>query len=86
MPLDPGAVARCHHRDVVYFGDTGRYPYGPKSLDEVSVLFDGPVPTDPFSGTLLRYARVANGVRIEADAPIRHESLREDFEIAWIVR
>ncbi|MEA2686754.1 MAG: glutamate racemase, partial [Actinomycetota bacterium] len=21
--------------DLVYFGDTGRYPYGPKSLDEV---------------------------------------------------
>lgn len=24
------------HEDVVYFGDTARYPYGPRSIDEVS--------------------------------------------------
>ncbi len=24
--------------DVVYFGDTGRYPYGPRDLDEVRVF------------------------------------------------
>ncbi len=23
------------HEDVVYFGDTGRYPYGPREPDEV---------------------------------------------------
>ena len=24
------------HEDVVYFGDTGRYPYGPRPLDQVN--------------------------------------------------
>jgi glutamate racemase len=28
------------HRDVVYFGDTGRYPYGSKPLDEVAAHAD----------------------------------------------
>ena len=23
------------HEDLIYFGDTGRYPYGPKPLDDV---------------------------------------------------
>ncbi|MHC4338642.1 MAG: hypothetical protein ACYSX0_00315 [Planctomycetota bacterium] len=55
----------------------------PEALRELAPRFNGAVPLDPYSGEAIRYERIADGVRIEADAPIPVEELREDDEIVW---
>jgi hypothetical protein len=44
------------------------------------------VPLDPFGDKPFRYEADEGQAKITADPPIPDEALREELEIAWVVR
>jgi glutamate racemase len=64
------------HEDLVYVGDTGRYPYGPRSLDEVA----------SFAHQIARYLVEEHRVKLlvvacNTAAAAALESLRHELEV-----